>query len=158
MFREDIGQPASIAELEVLSSKQHKKRLDAIKHACQALIAGPLRDELSDIAARTMNQAGRKPDELRILPAEDDPERQSLLVAYPSAVEGSDYVRPTVKIESGAKSALDPHEPRTITPYLAEDLAPGHDLSIPNVTTVDPERTFLDKIVILHGLRHWFEG
>jgi predicted nucleotidyltransferase component of viral defense system len=34
VFRQDIGQPASIAELEVLSNKQHKKRLDAIKHAC----------------------------------------------------------------------------------------------------------------------------
>jgi len=34
---------------------------------------------------------------------------------------------------------------------------PVADLSIANVTTVDPERTFLDKIVILHGLRHWYE-
>jgi hypothetical protein len=157
VFREDIGQPASVAELEALSNKQHKKRLDAIKHACQAFIAGPLRDELSGIAARAMNDAGRKPDELRILPAEDDPDRQSLLVAYSSAVEASEYVRPAVKIESGAKSALDPHAARTITPYLAKDVAPGSDLSVPNVTTVDPERTFLDKIVILHGLRHWFE-
>jgi hypothetical protein len=157
VFREDIGQPASVAELEALSNKQHKKRLDAIKHACQAFIAGPLRDELSAIAARTMTEAGREPDALRILPAEDDPDRQSLLIAYPSAVEKSGYVRPAVKIESGAKSALDPHVARTITPYLAEDLASGGDLSVPNVTTVDPERTFLDKVIILHGLRHWFE-
>lgn len=55
-----------------------------------------------------------------------------------SAVEQSDYVRPAVKIESGAKSALDPYAPRTITLYLAEDLAPSDDLSVPNVTTVDP--------------------
>lgn len=157
VFREDIGQPVSVAQLEALSNKQQKKRLDAIKHACQAFIAGPLRDALSDIAMRTMTDAGRKPDDLRILPADDDPDRQSLLVVYPSAVERSDYVQPAVKIESGAKSALDPHAARTITPYLAEDLAPGNDLSVPNVTTVDPERTFLDKIVILHGLRHWFE-
>jgi Nucleotidyl transferase AbiEii toxin, Type IV TA system len=157
VFREDIGQPVSVAQLEALSNKQQKKRLDAIKHACQAFIAGPLRDELSGIAARTMTDAGRKPDDLRILPADDDPDRQSLLVVYPSAVERSDYVRPAVKIESGAKSALDPHAARSIMPYLAEDLAPGDDLSVPNVTTVDPERTFLDKIVILHGLRHWFE-
>src|ERR1700691_1163502 len=59
VFREDIGQPASVAELEALSNKQHKKRLDAIKHACQAYIAGPLRDELSFIAAGAMNDAGR---------------------------------------------------------------------------------------------------
>lgn len=157
VFREDIGQPATVAELEAFSKKQQKKRLDAIRHACQEFIAGPLRDELSEIATRTMNETGRKPDELSIVPAEDDPDGQSLLVIYPSAVEPSDYVRSAVKIESGAKSALDPHELRTIMPYLTNDLSPAADLSIANVTTVDPERTFLDKIVILHGLRHWYE-
>jgi hypothetical protein len=157
VFREDIGQPATVEELERLSNKQHKKRLDAIRHACQAFIAGPLRDALAEIAARTMKDTGQKPDALAIIPAEDDPDGQSLLVVYPSAVEASAYVRPAVKIESGAKSALDPHEARTIMPYLADDLAMGSDLSVTNVTTVDPERTFLDKIVILHGLRHWFE-
>jgi hypothetical protein len=157
VFRADIGQPASIAELEALSNKQRKKQLNANKHACQKAIGGPLRGELSAIATRAMNETGRKPDELRIVPAEDDPDEQSLLVVYPSAVEVSEYVRPFVKIESGAKSALEPHEARTITPYVAEDLATRSDLSVPNVTTVDPERTSLDKIVILHGLRRWFE-
>lgn len=157
VFREDIGQPASVAELEALSNKQQKKRLSAIKHACQEFIAGPLCEELSKIATHAMKEAGRKPDELRIVPADDDPDSQSLLVVYPSAVERSDYVRPAVKIESGAKSALDPHEFHTITPYLAADLAGRGDLSVANVMTVDPARTFLDKIIILHGLRHWFE-
>ena len=31
------------------------------------------------------------------------------------------------------------------------------NLSVPNITTVRPERTLWDKIVILHGLRQWFE-
>ena len=41
-------------------------------------------------------------------------------------------------------------------PYVHDDL-PEIDLSIDNVTTVDPERTFWDKVVILHGLRSWYE-
>lgn len=32
------------------------------------------------------------------------------------------------------------------------------DLIVPNVTIVDAERTFWDKIVILHGLRRWFDS
>ena len=36
------------------------------------------------------------------------------------------------------------------------DLA-SRDLSVRNVTTVDPSRTFWDKVVILHGLRRWWE-
>lgn len=62
------------------------------------------------------------------------------------------FVQPWVKIESGAKSALDPNGPRTIRPYVEADL-PGQDLASRGVTTVEAERTFRDKVVILHGLR-----
>jgi hypothetical protein len=61
-----------------------------------------------------------------------------------------------VKIESGAKSALDPNSRRVITPYVDADV-PGLDLAVPAVTVVDAERTFWDKVVILHGLRRWYE-
>ena len=76
---------------------------------------------------------------------------------YPTVTAvGNDYIRRTIKIESGAKSALDPHAPLTVRPFIADDLA-GGDLSVRNVTTVDSSRTFWDKVVILHGLRRWFE-
>ena len=31
------------------------------------------------------------------------------------------------------------------------------DLTVPDVTTIEPSRTFWDKIVIVHGLRRWHE-
>jgi len=65
-------------------------------------------------------------------------------------------VQAAIKIESGAKSALDPNKPRTITPYIAEDVT-AFDLAVPDVTTIDAERTFWDKVVIAHGLRNWFD-
>jgi hypothetical protein len=61
-----------------------------------------------------------------------------------------------VKIEAGAKSALDPHVTASITPYVATGL-PHLDLTVPNVTTVAPERTFWDKVIIAHGLWQWHE-
>ncbi|WP_420801950.1 nucleotidyl transferase AbiEii/AbiGii toxin family protein [Sphingomonas cavernae] len=61
-----------------------------------------------------------------------------------------------MKIESGAKSALDPNAVHSIRPYVDED-APDLDLIVSNVTIVDAERTFWDKVVILHGLRRWFD-
>lgn len=70
---------------------------------------------------------------------------------------GDGYVRPAVKIESGARSALDPNTPVTVRPYVADDLVSEIDLSVPGVTTIDPRRTFWDKIIILHGLRRWYE-
>ncbi len=43
-----------------------------------------------------------------------------------------------------------------MTPYVATDL-PDLDLAVRNVTTVQPERTFWDKVIILHGLRQWYD-
>ena len=44
----------------------------------------------------------------------------------------------------------------TVKPYAADDL-PNADLAVDNITTVEARRTFLDKVVILHGLRRWFD-
>jgi hypothetical protein len=85
-----------------------------------------------------------------------DPDGQTLLIRYPAATPRSDYVRAAIKIESGAKSALDPNSQVPIKPYVDDDL-PALDLTVPAVRTVDPERTFWDKVVILHGLRRWFD-
>jgi hypothetical protein len=40
--------------------------------------------------------------------------------------------------------------------YVAGELT-DFDLAVPNVTTVDPVRTFWDKVLILHSLRRSFE-
>lgn len=86
----------------------------------------------------------------------DDPAGQSLLVRYPSVSDrDGDYVPSSVKIEAGAKSALDPHRSADIQPYMAQEL--GANLTVSGVVTIDAERTFWDKIVILHGLRRWYE-
>ncbi len=87
----------------------------------------------------------------------DDPDGQSLMFWYPSVTAtANEYVQPAVKIESGAKSALDPHENVTLQPYIAGQL-PALSLAVNNVTTVLAERTFWDKIIILHGVRNWFD-
>lgn len=158
VFREDIGEAISFEELEQLSGRKRKRRLNAIKMACQVYIDGKLRIELDKIATETMEAAGKDPTTLRIVLDEEDTDRQSLLIHYPSAVEKSDYVTPSVKIESGAKSALDPHEDKTITPYLSPDVQGGETLAVTGVTTIDPERTFLDKILILHAMTYYFEA
>jgi hypothetical protein len=86
-----------------------------------------------------------------------DRDQQTLLFWYPSAITpADDYIRSAVKIEGGAKSAIDPHASSAVKPYTDDDL-PDVDLRIDGITTVDPTRTFWDKVVILHGLRRWFD-
>lgn len=151
VFRDDLEEPASVEELEALSNKKRRAKLDAIRNACRAYITGPLREFLANRLADVTNGAGR------VEVDEADPDGQTLLLWYPE-VEPRDgaYVRPAIRLESGAKSALDPNGPLTITPYVAEEAA-GIDLAVPDVTTIEATRTFWDKVVIAHGLRRWYE-
>lgn len=157
VFRDDLGEGASVEQLEAMSGRQRKQKLEAIRDACQTHIAGPLFTQLSGLLTTSLAQAGIARGGARIEVDADDDGRQTLLLWYPSVTTATEgYVRPAVKIESGAKSALDPHHPVTVRPYVAAEVD-GMDLSVANVTTVDAERTFWDKVVILHGLRRWFE-
>ena len=151
VFRDDLDQPASIEELESLSKKKRRAKLDTIRDACRAYITGPLREFLDAQLADATAGAGR------IEIDDADPDGQTLLVWYPE-VEPRDeaYVQPAVRIEAGAKSALDPHRSVTIQPYIAKDTA-GFDLTTGGVTTIDATRTFWDKVVIAHGLRRWHD-
>jgi hypothetical protein len=157
VFRQDLGQSAMIEELESLSGKKRRARLDAIRTACQGHISGQMLQALSLILRETLLAAGIPETRALVELDESDESRQSLLVRYPSVLESTgEYVRSAVKIESGAKSALDPHQESTVTPYIASVL-PDFDFRVLGVTTVHPGRTFWDKIVILHGLRCWFD-
>ena len=150
VFREDIGQAVEIATLDALSGKQRRIRLDAIRESCKAYINGPLAARLTQHAAAF--GGGR----MRLEQDPDDADGQTLLLWYPAAAApADDYIRYAVKIEAGAKSALDPHTVASVVPYIAGDL--DLDLRVSNVVTVEAERTFWDKIIILHGLRQWFD-
>ncbi|RKF35777.1 nucleotidyl transferase AbiEii/AbiGii toxin family protein [Paraburkholderia fungorum] len=152
VFRDDLGQHADAGELDTLSGKKRRGRLDAIREACQAYIAGPLSDQFSQCALAAIGD-GR----FRLELDPDDQDRQSLLFWYPAVTPAAgDYVRSAVKIESGAKSALDPHLVSSVAPYVDQDL-PELDLAVPNITTVEARRTFWDKVMIIHGLRQWHD-
>lgn len=153
VLRGDLGQPAEVAELDALSGKKRRARLEAIRTACQAYIAGTLAEQFRQLAASFIPE-----ERFRLKLDPEDKDGQTLLFWYPvvTARSDNDYIRSAVKIESGAKSALDPHVAATVRPYVAQDL-PDLDLTAGDVTTVRPERTFWDKVIILHGLRQWHD-
>jgi hypothetical protein len=167
VYRADLGQDTSAEEMQALSGKKRQARLDAIKTSAQRYINGQLLESLGRVIERVMESTGQSATRMpegsgpRLVHDESDPDRQTLLFWYPivtapatQAVSG--YTSSAIKIESGAKSALDPHSSAIITPYIADDV-PRLSLSVQNVRTVDPGRTFWDKIIILHGQRSWFE-
>lgn len=86
VFRDDIGEPATIEELNVLSRNKRGARLDAIKEACQAYINGPLRAELTAILRKRLQAAGLSAGDARVEADDADSDGQTLLIWYPAAM------------------------------------------------------------------------
>ncbi len=151
VFRDDLGEPATVEDLKNLSGKKRRARLDEIRDACRTYITDPLRKFLDEQISETTGGTGR------IEIDENDPDGQTLLVWYPQVdpIDGA-YVLPSVRIESGAKSALDPNRSISVQPYVSEEVN-NIDLTVTGVTTIAAARTYWDKIVIAHGLRRWYE-
>ena len=151
VFRDDLGHTESPVEIAALSNKKRKLALEAIAQDCHRYITGDLLTALSELVSEDTNGKGQ------VEVDETDATLQTLLIWYPRVdVSDTGYVQAAIKIESGAKSAFDPNSPRVVKPYIADDLE-NIDLAVSDVTTIDAERTFWDKVVIAHGLRNWYE-
>lgn len=75
-----------------------------------------------------------------------------LLVKFPQ-VFNYNYIQPEIKLEIGPLALWDPNEKYPISSFIASHL-PELDLENPIIPTVKPERTFWEKITILHHEHH----
>lgn len=74
-----------------------------------------------------------------------------ILVNYPYVIEPPDYIKPRVKVELGCRSLIEPFSIRTFNSFLDERYPDASFAEQPiQVPTVDPERTLLEKIFLLH--------
>ena len=130
---------------ENLSNKKREVLFEDLRTACSDYILTDLKRDLTTLVDEISEGC-------QVYPDSSDPDRQTLLVEYPSLYPGSDdaYVVPRVKIEAGARSALEPRLIRAVAPYIADEL--DWSLDAENITVITPERTYLDKLLILHGV------
>lgn len=142
-------------------TQQQKVLTEKVDEAVRQYISGPLRDmlakEIEDVEAAIKHtghfsllfgyDAYRKKDALDIL-----------VVGYKSVFDTSGgYVDAAVRIEGGARPDPVPAEPREILPYVASEFGKDKELAVANVTTVKPERTFWEKVLILHAMTEMTE-
>jgi len=80
-------------------------------------------------------------------------EGQDVLIEYPKSFS-EHSILPQIKLEIGPIAAWCPHEECAITPYAAECF--GNKFTIPTtrIRTIKAERTFWDKVTILHQEAH----
>ena len=144
IFRDGLGfvgaRDPTIAEN--LSRNKRNALFEELVAACSRYVLGDLKTALTSLLEQFET-------ECRV--GADDDDRQTLLVEYPSLYGDGAYVSPRVKIEAGARSALDPSVSCAIKPYIADELY-DWSLDVDGIRAIAPERTYWEKLLILHGL------
>lgn len=144
--RQFLGFGGADAPEDARSNKQRVKRLGALMVAAQNHIRDVLGPALEQEIRRLLPSTAR----WKLEPDADDSDAQTLLFHYPSAMGRALYVRPVVKIELGARSDTEPSAKPEIAPYLVEVLPNEVPDSRFTVHAVAPERTFWEKVALLH--------
>ncbi|MBM3357762.1 MAG: nucleotidyl transferase AbiEii/AbiGii toxin family protein [Betaproteobacteria bacterium] len=127
-------------------SKERQRRLEALKVAAQKHI----HESLAPALERRLRASLPDESSWTVTNDSDDPDGQTLIFAYPSVFPASDYLRPAVKIEMGARSDIEPSATPSVQPYIAEVLPDALGVSAFTVQTLDPKRTFWEKSSLLH--------
>jgi hypothetical protein len=81
----------------------------------------------------------------------DDQDPLIIEIYYPSVTEQVAYLQPRILIETGSRSLIEPFDNRSFTSMVGEKYK-GRDFADVNIIipSVNPQRTFLEKIFLLH--------
>ena len=131
-----------------LSNKKRKTLLSDLQEVAEQTVAGPLLEELRTDLSKGLGTEC-------VLDSDPD-DAQTLLFQYPSAdpAGSSDYVRPVVRFEFGARGVQLPAEDISIQSYVSEAYPDLLKNPKTTVRVLAVERTFWEKATILHMLHH----
>ncbi len=91
--------------------------------------------------------------EWSIVASDEANEEMTLLFNYPAVVEYKGYLRPQIKIEFG-RGDQQPSERRRIRSYVAEEFPDAFVTPHVEIAVLDCERTFWEKVTLLHAENH----
>lgn len=141
------------------SNKKREKLKAELAQAACAFITGKIQPALQASIENALPSTDGRTWKLEL--DATDPDGQSLAFTYPSTgltPGGNAYLRPSVKIEFGARSDHWPAVTRPLTPYLCDAIADAMEEPVVNVKTMEAVRTFWEKATILHQIAHLPEG
>jgi hypothetical protein len=126
---------------EGLSRNKIKEAAAKAKEKCSSHVLDRMQKKLSEL----MPTCEFEEDD-------SDNDKCSLKVKYPSLMDADGYLKPWVKIECGARGAIEPEVQKRIEPYIQTELGKKFDLTVEKVTLISAGRTFWEKALILHGI------
>ena len=101
---------------------------------------------------KAFDDAGIADVRLSVVDAKDpDDDPVKIEVAYPAVTDYSAYVRPRVLLEIGSRSLMEPATVRSFRSMVGQTFPemPFADADV-SIRCVNPERTFLEKLFLLH--------
>ncbi len=147
VFRDDPGfaggrDPAAASNL---SNRKRVVLSKELQMACSAYIHGGLRTALATWFYQLSVDC-------QIIPDENDAAGQTLFVENPTLYPSREvtYMAPCVKIEAGAKSALDPSQDGTVTTHIVDELL-GWSFKSGGIRVIVPEQTYWEELLILQS-------
>lgn len=152
-FSEDIDIALSPEAFGMAYQKTPSKTyVEKLKRAGCAFTSSELKDELEKQLAALGVPAGMVTVVASPVPENrPDTDPQTIHVRYPSLYEANPYIADEVKIEVSVRSLGAPHSKVSILSLLAE-IDPGEagDETSFEIYAVEPRKTFLEKIFLLH--------
>lgn len=149
--RDALGFAGTEAPDKASNKSQIRKRLDALKSACQACVQGDIQNTLSGIIEKSIPGSLEWSLDLDT----NDNDGQTLMFKYPTVYpDPTAYLPRRVKIEMGARSDTDPSEEIFIRPMVAEAFPDVFPDSAFLVRALSPMRTFWEKAMLLHEEAH----
>lgn len=150
--RHTLGFTGSNDPAEQTGSNQKSRTLKHLAACCEETVQKQVRPALEAGFRKELGDAGWTLDP-------DPSDAQSLLFAYPvglnvNAMTNFPYLRPMVRLEFGCRGDVWPSETRSIKSYLADYFPQLFDTIDCKVQVLKPERTFWEKVTLLHATYH----
>lgn len=144
------------------SKSQTAKRLENLSAACQEMIRSQFLPQLERVFRKALGVAPSA-GTWRIDMDPNDPAQQTLVFHYPTGITGREvsqqrYSRPNVRLELGARGEQWPAEWAHVIPYAAQAIPKPFKNSSCQVKVLAAERTFWEKVTILHMLYYLPSG
>jgi len=130
----------------------NKKQVTRLRKESSAYISG----DFFRILQEKFEEKGIPGLRYQVEPSEDsDQDPRIIHIYYPNVISGPGYLEPRIQVEIGCRSLREPFSMQTFASMVDEEFEGREFVQPPiNIPTVNPERTFLEKIFLLHEEFH----
>lgn len=130
------------------SGKLSKKQITKLRKRASAYVSESFYPELQE----KFKERGFNDVEVKIVPQKSsDQDPRTIEICYPFITKTPGYIEHRVEVEIGCRSLIEPFETRSICSLIDEQY-PNAEFAQDgiNIPSVVPERTFLEKLFLLH--------